>query len=168
VLGDRRHWFGGLRLLVTGVAIGLVFSYGTVKYYRHIIVEETRLPKPVIDPPSGMKWVQTLTTGYCPCAICCGLFSDGRTSINRDVVKFPFGIAAEPKLIDYRTMVDVPGYGLAMIDDTGGAMRQSAIKNIVHFDLRFQTHMQARKWGRRWLYIPLPMQSPAAALPELP
>lgn len=165
---DRRSWFGGIRLIITGVLIGLIFSYGTVRYYRLIIVEETRMPKPVINPPAGTIWVNTLTTGYCPCSLCCGLFSDGRTSTNRSVKSFPFGIAADPQLIPYRTMVDVPGYGLAMVDDTGGAMRQSAAKQRVHFDLRFQTHSQARNWGRRWIYLALPIQSQAAHLPEAP
>ena len=62
-------------------------------------------------------------TGYCPCWRCCGAFANGHTAINRDVMKYPFGIAVEPKLLPYRIELDVPGYGRAMVDDTGGASR---------------------------------------------
>jgi 3D (Asp-Asp-Asp) domain-containing protein len=164
-LFNKRSWFAGLRLLGTGIIIGLISGYVTVRVYRQLLVEERYLPKPVIAPAPGLAWVQVLTTGYCPCALCCGVFSDGRTAINRSVETYPFGIAVEPKLIPYRSLVDVPGYGLAMVDDTGGAMRQSATKAIVHFDLRFQTHTQARAWGRRWMWVALPADGPAARLP---
>ena len=167
-LFDRRSWFAGCRLILAGVAIGVIASYGALRIYRVVLVSEKRLPKPVVEAPVGMAWVEVLTTGYCPCAICCGIFSDGRTAINRSVEKFPFGIAVEPKLVPYRTMVDVPGYGLAMVDDTGGAMRQSGAKKIVHFDLRFQTHGQAWQWGCRWMYVALPATGPAALLTSSP
>jgi hypothetical protein len=55
-----------------------------------------------------------------------------------------------------------------MVDDTGGAMRQSAKQGIVHFDLRFITHAEARRWGVRHLYVALPAGMPAAQLPEPP
>jgi 3D (Asp-Asp-Asp) domain-containing protein len=165
---DRRGWFAGLRLLVTGLGIGLLIGVTSARYYRLILLQEYTLPRPVVDPPPGLRWVKVRTTGYCPCAICCGVFSDGRTSINRPVATFPFGIAVEPKLVPYRTQVDVPGYGLAMVDDTGGAMRQDAARGIVHFDLRFTTHGQARSWGVRSMYVALPAGCPAAQLPEAP
>ncbi len=167
-LGDRHGWFAALRLTATTLGIGLLIGWGSTRYLRIITVEEKFLPKPVIEPANGLRWVQVKTTAYCPCAICCGLFSDGRTSINRDVTKFPYGIAVEPKLVPYRLMVDVPGYGTAMVDDTGGAMRQSAKNGVVHFDLRFITHSEARRWGVRHMYIALPANIPAASLVKQP
>jgi len=167
-LGDRHGWFAALRLTATTLGIGLVVGWGSTRYLRVIAVEEKFLPKPVIEPDNGMRWVQVKTTGYCPCALCCGIFADGRTSINRDVTKFPYGIAVEPKLVPYRLMVEVPGYGTAMVDDTGGAMRQSAKIGVVHFDLRFVTHSEARRWGVRHMYIALPADIPAATLAKQP
>lgn len=165
---DRRGWFAGLRLMATGLGLGLLLGVTSARYYRLILVQEFALPKPVIDPPPGLRWVKVRTTGYCPCALCCGLFSDGHTSINRVVATYPFGIAVEPKLVPYRTWVDVPGYGLALVDDTGGAMRQSGQRGVVHFDLRFTTHTQAKAWGVRSMYVALPAGCPAALLPEPP
>ena len=43
-------------------------------------------------------------------------------------------------------------------------MRQSAKQGIVHFDLRFITHSEARRWGVRHMYIALPVGIPAANL----
>jgi 3D (Asp-Asp-Asp) domain-containing protein len=167
-LGNRHGWFAAIRLTTTTLGIGILVGWASTRYLRIIAVEEKYLPKPVIEAVSGMRWVAVKTTGYCPCALCCGLFADGKTAINRDVTQFPYGIAVEPKLVPYRLMVDVPGYGTAMVDDTGGAMRQSAKEGIVHFDLRFVTHSEARRWGVRHMYIALPVNIPAAQLPEHP
>jgi 3D (Asp-Asp-Asp) domain-containing protein len=168
-LADRRSWFPGVRLLALGAALGLVVGWGCGRILHVLVVEETSLPKPVTSPPPGAAWVHVLTTGYCPCALCCGLFANGHTAINREVATYPFGIAVAPTLIPYREVIEVPGYGTAMVDDTGGAMRQdAALHHIVHLDLRFITHSEARRWGRRWMWISLPADGPAALLAQQP
>lgn len=121
------------------------------------------MPRPVTPPPPGMAWSRVLTTGYCGCTICCGAYSDGKTAINRDLKVHPFGIAADRRLLPYRTMLEVPGYGYAMVDDTGKAMRDHADLDVVHLDLRFETHDDGRRWGRRWLWLALPLGTPAGA-----
>jgi 3D (Asp-Asp-Asp) domain-containing protein len=110
--------------------------------------------------------VKVLTTGYCPCAICCAGSVDGKTSINRDVREHPFGYATDPGLLKPRIRLDVPGYGTAIVDDTGGAMRQNARRGIIHLDLRFPDHQQARRWGRKVLWIAVPAESGAARLSD--
>ena len=150
--------------LVAGLGVG----YYAAPRETITAVQRQRTPPPVGLPPPGHQWVEVLTTGYCPCSICCGKDADGRTAINRDVTKFPYGIAVEPKLIPYRSMLSVPGYGRFMVDDTGGAMRQSAKKGTVHLDLRFKTHQRARKWGRQWLWIAVPEDIKAAQYAYIP
>ena len=88
----------------------------------------------------------------------------------RDFRKHPYGIASASSMIPYRAglMLMVPGYGYAMVDDTGGGMRQSAERGIVHLDLRFEDHHVARKWGRRWMWIAVPEDTGAAKLPPEP
>ncbi len=152
--------------LLLGFASGWLVFAGPLQPMLGVRV--TKIPPPVSPPPPGMRWVEVLTTAYCPCPICCGEHADGRTAINRDVQRHPFGIAVEPKLIPYRTELDIPGYGRALVDDTGGAMRQSATRDVVHLDLRFKTHDEARQWGRRWMWIWLPEDSPAAQRYGLP
>lgn len=174
-------WWGGSTkpgaawLLAYGLALGFIIGVlFDMRFSQVAVVERVRtfvfgeksleLPKPVTPPPPGSIWAKALTTGYCPCTICCGAHADGRTSINRKVSEYPYGIAVEPKLLPYRQHLLVPGYGYAMVDDTGGAMRQSAKQGILHLDLRYPDHQTARKWGRRWIWIAIPADAPAAGL----
>ncbi|KKQ96181.1 MAG: hypothetical protein A3F95_03205 [Candidatus Nealsonbacteria bacterium RIFCSPLOWO2_12_FULL_39_31] len=91
-------------------------------------------------------------TAYCPCYECCGPCAIGKTSIGRDAWK-TFGVAADPKLLQYKTKLDIPGIGVREVDDTGGAMRQDAKKGICHIDLRMHSHQEARKFGVKWLDV---------------
>jgi 3D (Asp-Asp-Asp) domain-containing protein len=166
-LTDARTWFPGFRLLLVGVLLGVAVGWSFGRILHVMVLEEKSLPKPVTQAPPGTAWVHVLTTGYCPCSLCCGLFANGHTAINRDVATFPFGIAVAPTLIPYRSSLDVPGYGTALVDDTGGAMRQDATRHVVHLDLRFITHVEALHWGRRWMWISLPADGPAARLEPL-
>lgn len=98
------------------------------------------------------KEILATVTAYCPCSICCGQFSDGKTSTGRDAFKTR-GVAADPKVIPYGSVVKIPGYGSFKVDDTGGAMRQATKSGRVHIDLRFNSHKQALKFGRKNLVI---------------
>lgn len=179
-------WWGGSSkpgpawLLAYGMAMGFIIGVLFVWRFGEVeVIERVRtyifgeksleLPRPVTAPPPGMAWVKALTTAYCPCFICCEKDpQDWKTAINRDVRQNPHGIAVSPKMIPYRQWLMIPGYGYAMVDDTGGAMRQSAAKGIIHLDLRFEDHQVARRWGRRWMWIAVPAESGAARLPPEP
>lgn len=173
-------WWGGTSkpgpawLLAFGLAMGFIIgvlfhmNFGTfVEQVRFTVFGPPAIPKPGPPPPASMAWVQVKTTGYCGCEICCPGTSDHKTAINRDLRQFPYGIAVDPQLIPYRTNLFVPGYGYAMVDDTGGAMRQSAKKNIIHLDLRFPDHKTARRWGVRWMWIAVPADSGAARMEQM-
>ncbi|MBA2481456.1 MAG: 3D domain-containing protein, partial [Planctomycetes bacterium] len=121
---------------------------------------EQAVPAPAAEPRTTD--IRVMTTGYCPCELCCGGTADGITAINRDVRRHPRGIAVDPTLIPYRTTLTIPGYGTALVDDTGGAMRQDGARGIVHLDLRFRTHGEAKRWGVQWLQIAMPDHAPAA------
>jgi 3D (Asp-Asp-Asp) domain-containing protein len=104
-------------------------------------------------------------TAYCPCEKCCGIYArDPVTSIGRELATHPYGIAADHTLIPPYTVLTVPGYGTATVDDTGSAMRKSGEDKIVHIDLRYETHQEALDWGRRWVWIAVPSELPAATL----
>jgi 3D (Asp-Asp-Asp) domain-containing protein len=92
-------------------------------------------------------------TAYCTCKICCEAFSGlNKTSIGDDP-RICDGVAAAPKLLPYRTKLNIPGIGIREVDDTGGAMRQSAKRGIYHIDVRMKTHREARQWGTRNLMV---------------
>lgn len=86
--------------------VNQVISYGTKIVLR------------TIDTPEGPReyWrkLTVYATSYHPAA----LGGDNITSIGETLTKGIIGI--DPKLIPYRTMMYVPGYGIGMAADTGG------------------------------------------------
>lgn len=92
-------------------------------------------------------------TAYCPCKICCGKWAASAKTATGDDARITDGVAADPKLLPYRTRLEIPGAGVREVDDTGGAMRQSAKKGVYHIDLRMATHAEARQWGVRYLKV---------------
>ncbi len=121
------------------------------------------VPPPVPEEPLPLAWldIPAAVTAYTPGPESCGVSTDGRTSINRSTDSFPYGIAADPQILPYKTRVLVPGYlpksypGKAWeVDDTGGAMRQSWRKEgLVHLDLRYKTVLSAKRWGEQWIMV---------------
>ena len=99
-----------------------------------------------------VRVVKMKCTGYCVCTKCCGPNACGLTSTGKDARK-TMGIAADPKLLPYKTKLNVPGIGVMTVDDTGGAMRQDAKKGICHIDIRFASHEDALKFGVKWLDV---------------
>lgn len=114
------------------------------------IVRQASAKEIVVTPDPKIK--KMLVTAYCPCEKCCGKYADGKTSIGRDAKK-TLGVAADPKVLSYGTKLDIPGIGVLIIDDTGGAMRQSTKKGICHIDIRFHDHKEALRFGRQWLDV---------------
>lgn len=84
-------------------------------------------------------------TAYCPCGVCCGRWAgNGKTASGSSALLS--GIAADP-MLPYWTVLDVPGYGEAMVDDRGGKIRGNKL------DVRLQSHKLARSWGAKYLAV---------------
>ena len=84
-------------------------------------------------------------SAYCPCKLCCGKWSDGVTATGTSA--WIRGVAVDPKVIPLGTKMFIPGYGLTIADDVGGAIKGDKI------DVRFPTHEEAREFGRRTIRI---------------
>ena len=67
------------------------------------------------------------------------------TATGIDLRKNPTVIAVDPSVIPLGSLVEVPGYGIAIAGDTGGAIKGNII------DLHFTTVDQANQWGRLML-----------------
>ena len=106
--------------------------------------------------PSMFIYQKTLTakvTGYTPGVESCGEFADGLTSIGQNAWSLD-GVAADPEVLPYGTIIFIPGVGYREVDDTGAAMRDAWRKDkLIHIDLRFAEVSSARKWGVRQLPI---------------
>ncbi|MBD3408512.1 MAG: hypothetical protein GF411_20480 [Candidatus Lokiarchaeota archaeon] len=99
------------------------------------------------------RLVQVVSTGYCPCSICCGKDADGKTCTGRDA--YLEGVAVDPSIIALGSRIDIPGYNRGsnsngswiLADDVGGAIKGHRI------DVRFKTHGEAKKWGKKKIKI---------------
>ncbi|MBA2479653.1 MAG: 3D domain-containing protein [Planctomycetes bacterium] len=109
-----------------------------------------------------------LVTAYCPCAICCDERT-GRTATGKLTDIHPYGIATDFRSLRRGTKLHVPGYmttsivgGVWEVDDTGGALRRSRARGVLHLDVRFMSHEWAERWGVRhmWVYV---VKGPIAA-----
>lgn len=69
------------------------------------------------------------------------------TAMGIDLRSNPMVIAVDPSVIPLGTMVEVPGYGVAIAGDTGGAIKGNKI------DIHFTSVNQAINWGRRTITI---------------
>lgn len=116
---------------------------------------DERTTAPVIEAAPTMRpagEIAVKATAYCPGACCCGKYADGRTSIGDDA-SVEDGVAADPRMIPYRTRLRIPGLGIREVDDTGGAMRAASRDGRYHIDIRFVDHDEALRWGVRYLTV---------------
>ena len=115
-------------------------------------------------PPADARCmtVPMLLTGYCNCGKCCNwqrpwlglggpVISSGPHKGEPKKVGFTSSgtearhgtIAADVSRYPYGTIVEIPGYGMGRVEDTGGAIKGD------HMDLWFPDHEQAMRWGRQ-------------------
>ena len=90
-------------------------------------------------------------TAYCACKKCCGPRAQGLTASGRRI-EYNGGrfVAADTRLLKFNTKLLVPGYTGGQpveVIDRGGAIKGNKL------DVFFNTHEEARKWGRQWLLV---------------
>ena len=111
------------------------------------------IPRQIQEQPEWPKVIRMLVTAYCPCEKCCGKFADGLTSTGKNAWQID-GVAADPRILPYNTKLVIPGVGIRVVDDTGGAMRRSTEeKKIFHIDVRFHSHKEALQFGKKKLDV---------------
>ena len=105
--------------------------------------------------------VRIETTAYCPCGACCGwkldrhgrpVIASGRHRGQPKAVGItasgtrarPGTLAADTRYYPMGTVIYVPGYGYGVVEDRGGD-----IKGRRRLDLYYNTHKEARIWGRK-------------------
>lgn len=124
----------------------LVIDRETVESPRaEIIGIGTRIVVREMDTPAGtIRYTDVLdmeATAYYPGPESTGVWADGFTSMG---LKAGHGvIAVDPSVIPLGTKVYIPGYGIAIAGDVGGAIKGNII------DLAFDTYREAMHFGRQ-------------------
>lgn len=122
----------------------------------------------VRETDKPIRLIRAKVTAYCPCEKCCGewakLGPDRKVRCGHRASE-ENGVAADPTLLPYGTVLEIPGVGRRTVDDGGGKMRKSAKEGITHIDVRVvvrdpngtvnlkDSHAQAKKWGVQWLDV---------------
>ena len=102
--------------------------------------------RPVTQSQTAVRTVKMEVTAYCGCESCCGIHSDGITASGHRLRQGDKLVAA-PKTFRFGTKIDIPGYGLASVEDRGGAIKGNRL------DVYFHTHQEALEWGRRIVQV---------------
>lgn len=94
---------------------------------------------------NGYEYIGTyLTTGYCPCAKCCGK-SNGITA-SGTVAAANHTIAADTSILPFGTQVVINGQ-VYTVEDRGSAIRGGRI------DIFFTSHQEALNYGKRYVSV---------------
>ena len=136
-----RWYVLAMGLMVVGLVAGIQVGEDRAK---------TPAPIPVVG--SGVKTAQRASenlgtwrvTAYCTCSKCCGEFSDGITASGKKAIG---KIVAAPKSIPFGTLLSIPGYGVAPVEDRGGAIKGRKL------DLLFPSHQAALNWGVKHIEV---------------
>jgi 3D (Asp-Asp-Asp) domain-containing protein len=110
----------------------------------------TPTPVPTLAAPK-VRQILMEVTAYCACKKCCGPRAQGLTASGRRI-DYNGGrfVAADTRLLKFNTKLLVPGYAAGQpveVIDRGGAIKGNKL------DVFFDSHDQARKWGRQWLLV---------------
>ena len=98
------------------------------------------------------EWIDAEVTAYCPCEKCCGRFADGLTASGKPAVGL---IVAAPPEYPFGTVMDIPGYGVATVEDRGGVIKGNKLDVFFGFDPNSSCtpHEKALQWGRKILNV---------------
>ena len=107
-----------------------------------------------------------LVTGYCNCGKCCGwerswfgfgepVYNYGRFKGKPKKVGVTASgktarhgtVAADPAVFGFGTRLEIPGYGIGVVEDIGGAIKGR------HIDIWFPSHAAAMRWGVKRLKV---------------
>ncbi len=98
-----------------------------------------------VDDYGSYEYVgEFVLTGYCPCAICCGAYSNPANPITASGTVATAGrtVAADTSVLPFFTQIAINGQQY-VVEDRGGAIKGNRI------DIFFSSHQEALVFGRR-------------------
>lgn len=88
-----------------------------------------------------------LSTGYCPCELCCHNWADGLTYTGDKAGRGCVAIDPEARILKMGQRLFIEGYGYGVANDIGGAIKGWEV------DLCFDSHEEALEWGRKLVKV---------------
>lgn len=115
-----------------------------------ITVEKTVEVEKVVKPFKLKDLGVYKVTAYCPCAICCGEWTDSAktkiTSIGAGAYE-GVTVAVDPSQIPYGTKIYGADFGVRIATDCGGAIKGKRL------DLYFSSHEKALEFGVKYVNL---------------
>ena len=114
-------------------------------------MEKQETVKPTRGTTRKGETVQARVTAYASLDNQSGICAQGDPNITSTGSQVRRGIiAVDPKKIPYGSLVYVPGYGEAIAEDTGGALRSY---NGIAIDIWVESYDEAMQWGKQDLEV---------------
>lgn len=105
-----------------------------------------------IDEIERISTIRARVTAYSPLDDVNGINSEGNPRVtSRGTLARRGVIAVDPSKIPYDTELHIPGYGNAVAEDTGGAIRNYT--EGIAIDVCVDTYEEAIAWGVRYLDV---------------
>lgn len=139
------------------ILIGGLLLWHGVAELRH------RIPLNVSAPQGKPQVAEFEVTGYCHCGKCCSYFRLMGIPLQRTGLlgwrlkkvgytadgsfARPGMVAADPEVLPFGSVVQVEGYGYAVVADTGGLIKGRSL------DLYFPSHRKAQACGRHKMKV---------------
>jgi 3D (Asp-Asp-Asp) domain-containing protein len=117
---------------------------------KHEILEEILLRdkhkiQKLEEEIEELKIIRARVTAYAPGENLSGICADGNPSVTATGTKPQHGtIAADFNKLEPGTKLEIPGYGIGVVEDTGAALNRG---RGLRLDIYKATHQEAIEWG---------------------
>lgn len=153
IFKNRVPMLGIYALVITIVAVSL-FSH-EIRTEKNETTETSE--SVVTELSTEPEWVYFEASAYCSCRKCCGKWADNRPTdkygneIVYGAASIPLeegvSIAADWDILPKGTVVEIEGYGVYTVEDTGADIKGYKI------DIFFDSHVIAEAFGRKTVAI---------------
>ena len=121
-----------------------VSDHRDARYFKHDICTDADGPEQI--------FITARVTAYAPFDNKSGICADENpNSTSTGKRPGPSYVAADPARLPYGTKLNIPGYGVVEIQDTGGALRND--KDNIRIDVFMDSYESAIIFGVQWLEV---------------
>lgn len=118
---------------------------------EEILLKDKREIQNLQEENERLKTIRARVTAYSPMDNQSGICADDNPNTTATGTKPVVGVvASDPKKLPYGTKLYIPGYGPAVVEDTGAALRKG---NGIKIDVILNSYQEAMDWGVKELDV---------------